>query len=262
MGSISIVDCERFLAKKTVEASAITARKYYLALSAAFDRARTWGMVKKNVWRDVKKPRVPETLPLFLTRDEFVKLRMAILDDAFRHLVEFAAMTGMRLGELRAMRWDWVDMNRRVVVVRNSSEFTTKSKKSRVIPLCPDALMVLEQRTLVRHQSSSFVFHRLGRPLSEDAVSHGFKRAVRRAGLRDQLHFHSLRHTFASWLVEAGASLYHVSRLMGHASPTTTAIYAHLAPDQLHSVLAPLSLSPPSPVDKESTQRGRPDGSF
>jgi hypothetical protein len=70
------------------------------------------------------------------------------------------------------------------------------------------------------------------------------------------------RHTFASWLVEAGASLYHVTRLMGYASPTTTAIYAYLVPDQLHSVLAPLSLSPCSPAYQDAAPPEPPDGAF
>ena len=68
-----------------------------------------------------------------------------------------------------------------------------------------------------------------GRPNEED-VSKRFKRYVRMAGLSDDIHFHSLRHTYASWLVMAGVDLFRVKELLGHVDISTTMRYAHLAP--------------------------------
>jgi site-specific recombinase XerD len=64
-------------------------------------------------------------------------------------------------------------------------------------------------------------------------ISRCFKTAVRKAGINENIHFHSLRHTFASWLVQKGVSLYEVSRLLGHTNIKTTQIYSHLAPGNL-----------------------------
>jgi len=240
MHTIKRADCERFLAKKTSKASAWTARMYRLALGAIFERAKTWGHVLENPWRKVAKPRPPEVLPVFFTREEFKTLRGKIVDRDFRDLVTVAALTGLRSGELRAMEWDWLDLSRRTLTVKNSEHFKTKSKRTRVVPLCDEALTVLVGRR--ERTKSPPVFTRGGRVLTESYVSHAFKKVVDAAELPSRLHFHSLRHTFASWLVQDGVSLYQVARLLGHSSTAVTEIYAHLVPQDMHNVLAPLHL--------------------
>jgi len=66
-----------------------------------------------------------------------------------------------------------------------------------------------------------------------DFMAKRFKEAIRACGLDPRLHFHSLRHTFASLLVKDGVSLYHVQKLLGHSSPRVTEIYAHLGGSEL-----------------------------
>ncbi|MDR3596139.1 tyrosine-type recombinase/integrase, partial [Clostridium sp.] len=70
---------------------------------------------------------------------------------------------------------------------------------------------------------------------TKDLISNNFKAAIRRAELNDKYHFHTLRHTFASWLVQKGVSIYEVSKLLGHADIKTTEIYAHLKENNLRS---------------------------
>jgi site-specific recombinase XerD len=65
-----------------------------------------------------------------------------------------------------------------------------------------------------------------------------FKKAVRAAGLNDAIHFHSLRHTGASWLAMAGVPLFHIQRLLGHSSPAVTQIYAHLTDRDLQDAIS------------------------
>jgi site-specific recombinase XerD len=239
---VSIADCERFCATKTADASVWTARKYYLALAAAFERAKSWGHITDNPWRKVKKPKTPEVLPEYFTREQFRALLAVISDRNFRELVTVAALTGLRRGELLAMQWDWVDLARRVVTAKNTKDFTTKSKKSRVVPLCDEVMAVLLSRSERENRKSGYVFHWEGNHLSEDRVSRKLKLALEKAELSPTLHWHSLRHTFASWLVQGGVSLYQVSKLLGHSSTIVTEKYAHLAPTEMHAVLSPLHL--------------------
>jgi site-specific recombinase XerD len=242
LSNLTPADCERFLAKKTADASAWTARKYFLALGAAFERARTWGHITDNPWRKMKKPRTPEVIPAYFTREQFSTLLAKIQNRDFRELVTVAALTGLRRGELLAMEWNWLDFSRRVLTVTNSERFTTKSKRARVVPMCDEVFKVLLSRRERMSTESGLVFHWHGRRLSENKVSRRMKKAVRDAKLPETLHFHSTRHAFASWLVQGGVSLYQVARLLGHSSTAVTEKYAHLVPSDMHGILGPLHL--------------------
>jgi integrase len=184
----------------------------------------------------------PQMLPVYFTRDQFGHLLSKIEDRDLRELVTMAALTGLRLGELLAMTWTWVDLSRKTITVQNSVTFTTKCKRARIVPLSEEAYEVLIARRERMQDGIQHVFTRRGRDMNSVRESKMFKKAVRESGLPDTLHFHSLRHTFASWLVQSGASLCQVSQLLGHSSTNVTEIHAHLVPNQMHGVISALKL--------------------
>jgi integrase len=233
-------DIERFLTKKKEEASDWTARKHYTALASAFEAATKWGYVTRNPWRAVKKPKAREIYPLHLSKAEFNSFLEAIDDPEFRELCVCALTTGMRQGELVSLRWKDVDLDNKLIHVQNSEVFTTKNKRNRLIPMNEALYHMLSIRK--KAGSCDFVFHRNRRRLNPDTVSRKFKSAIRRAGLNDKFHFHSLRHTFATWLVESNVSLYQVQRLLGHRNVSTTQVYSHIKPEQLHDAVNKLTL--------------------
>ena len=213
-------DIERFLSKKRTEASVWTARKYYLALAAAFETAKRWGHIDSNPFRAVAKPKPPEAQPVFFTVDEFRLLLGVIHNQDFSDLIVTAVLTGMRLGELLSLEWPAVDFTGRCISIRNTTTFTTKSKRGRVIPMNDQLWRLLQTRCVRSSSASHLVFHLHGHQMSQSCATHQLKRAVRAAGLNDRLHFHSLRHAFASLLGQAGVSLYEVQKLLGTSSPT------------------------------------------
>jgi site-specific recombinase XerD len=100
----------------------------------------------------------------------------------------------------------------------------------------------------VKHSQEigEYVFTHRGRKIAEDCLSQLFKRAVRdkKAGLNERLHWHSLRSSFASWLVIDGVSIYAVSKLLGHSSVAITQKhYAHLSTENLHNDVNRISVS-------------------
>ena len=89
------------------------------------------------------------------------------------------------------------------------------------------------QKKHKRNYENPKIFTQYGEAIDADKLSRFFKRYVLRAKVNPKLNFHSLRHTFASWLVQKGVSIYVVSRLLGHSDVKTTQIYAHLRQDDL-----------------------------
>ena len=232
---VGVREIERFLSEKTSEASVWSARKYYISLASAFETARRWHLISQNPFRQVQKPKAPEIHPAYFKLHEFQKLLAFTPNEDFKILCVCAVSTGLRLGELSALRWKDVDLSRKGIIVQNSHEFITKSKENRVVPLNERP----SKELAMRKEGSQFelVFHRDGLKLEKDYVSKTFKKCVGDAELNAKLHFHSLRHTFASWLVQDGVSLYEVQKLLGHSSISVTQVYSHLQPEGLHSTV-------------------------
>jgi len=162
-----------------------------------------------------------------------------------RSMLIVALHSGMRRGEILALRWQDIDFNRGILTVHKS-----KNKEKRGIPLTErlqETLKALKEETKVIDISGR-VF-----PISASSVRQAFVRACEKAGVED-FRFHDLRHTFATRLVQGGIDLYRVQRLLGHKSITMTMRYAHHHPESLRECVAVL--------DKSITNlsQSRPDG--
>lgn len=82
-----------------------------------------------------------------------------------------------------------------------------------------------------------------GRGLKVGYVGHRFKKFIRKAGLSEEIHFHSLRHTGATWLVQNGVSIYAVQKLLGHSNISVTQVYSHLETESLFNSIEKISIS-------------------
>lgn len=195
--------------------------------------------------------RVPRRLPRWLSDDEASRLLDA-MPDAWRSMVFVALRTGMRIGELRGLRWTDVDFPRGVVVVRRSHpgrtdmpETSPKSGSDRLVALSPEALSVMQQlRTQARDVDSTAKVWPGARShaRSTRACWSAMKRA-RNAAKLERVSWHTLRHTCASWLVMRGVSLRIVQAVLGHASIRQTEVYAHLSPGfAFHTAMAMLDV--------------------
>lgn len=233
--SIGMREIEHFLSVKRQEASEWTARKYYGSLAAAFEKAVQWNYLEENPFRKVPKPKGREILPAFFTESDFRLLLSVIADRDFKELCITALLTGLRLSELLNLRWNDLDFSSKVILIRNTEKFTTKTRKNRIVPMSDELYRLLKGRKEAIRFECEVVFHnKNGGELLYTSVSQKFKKYIRRAGLNDKLHFHSLRHSFATALVSSGVSLYAVQKLLGHTTIRTTEIYSHLMPQQLH----------------------------
>ncbi len=227
-------DVDRYKTARVRRVKPITVNKELSTLKAAFNIAVRWDYIETNPFVGVTRLRIPEKPPEYFTREEVRMLEEETGGEWLHDLIVLAVNTGMRAGELTSLRWQNVDLNRRIIHVVSSGDFKTKTGRARIVPLNARACALLAER---RGRGEDYVLTMYGRQIRKNWVSSAFKKIVRRLELRDELHFHSLRHTFASWLVQDGVSLYQVGRLLGHSTARTTEVYAHLQPETMHDVV-------------------------
>ncbi|MGB6032090.1 MAG: site-specific integrase [Bacteroidota bacterium] len=176
--------------------------------------------------------KTPQRPPVYLKKEEFKQLMDAVKDPLLRDVFLFAVPTGFRKGEIINLKFTGLDIQKRQVTIENSEVFTTKSGKSRTVPL-NDALVEMLSRTESERNGCEYVFHRNGYRLNYLYLTHRFKKYIVDLRLNPKSKCHSLRHTAASWLVDANVSLDVVQKILGHANISTTQIYSHLAPSTL-----------------------------
>jgi len=211
-------------------------------LKAAFNTARRWKMVDSNIFEGVSFAEVPERAPVFFSRSDFEKLLQNIKHNWLKEAVVFSVVTGVRRGELVNLRWQDVDLQRRVIQIQSNGAFKTKQGRKRTIPLNKTALLLL--RSKQGKDTSEYLFTHNGKQIDDEWLSQAFRKAVKDAKLgKEGLHWHSLRHTFSSWLVQDGASLFQVQQLLGHVDSKTTQVYAHLQPSEMHSTVNRIDLA-------------------
>jgi len=179
----------------------------------------------------VKKIRFDNKRVRFLSLEESHRLLNA-LKESSQQLYEMALISlhcGLRAGEIFSLQWKDVDLEHGLITLLD-----TKSGRTRTLSMTDDIKEIL---TLEGEREGIVFPARNGRRI--DKISNSFFKAVDKAGLnngvtdrRQKVTFHTLRHTFASWLVMEGISLYQVKELLGHASLTMTERYSHLAPDK------------------------------
>lgn len=228
--AIGPLNFEAFLSKRLEQVSAVRVNIELRALRALFTLACTCKLLEENPLSGVRPVRVPHREPRSLNPEEFHRLLGSIHEPDFRNFVIVAVCTALRAGELASLRWDDVDWQGRIVHLRNQDEFVTKGKRGRDIPLNRRAEQALRS---LPHLGELVFINRRGGPCTVHSLSVRFKAYVRRAGLSEEIHLHSVRHTAASWMVERRVPLPHVKEILGHASITTTMIYVHSTIDHL-----------------------------
>ena len=227
------------LKKEQGKLAAESTKKTLSLLGQIFRQAQRWGIYEGPIPTDnVKAPQSDSRRMRFLTKSE-AKTLLDSLHSRSLHLWRMALTslyTGLRAGEIFQLRWEHVNFTCGTITVMDA-----KNTENRVVHMPEQVQRVLKSWHVQSKGKSGFLVfpkqNTRNTPLSE--IGSHFKVIVKDCGLNDGINdrrycivFHSLRHTYASWLVQAGVPLYTVQKLMGHKTITMTQRYAHLAPDQ------------------------------
>ncbi|MBU0519597.1 site-specific integrase, partial [bacterium] len=161
--------------------------------------------------------------PLCLTQDEKIRFLNVISEDPEHEKVfRFMLLSGVRRAEVIGLDWSDIDLESKVINIQQ-----TKTHKVRKIPITIELWQLLS--SIERSKPKPFEY-------SPDWLSALFRRYAGKAGLRPELHLHSLRHTVATDLVNQGVPIHQVKDFMGHSKITTTQIYLHSVDDDLRRV--------------------------
>ena len=190
----------------------------------------------------------PKTLPAVLSRPEVLRLFAALPDNRYRTLIRTAYACGLRIGEVVRLRVADIDSQRGVLVVRQG-----KGRKDRLVPLSP-ALLDELRAYWRRYRPAEWLFpgQKRGRHLNLSALQRTFARLVRPLGFGKAVSMHTLRHSYATHLLEAGVDVVTLQRLLGHRDLSTTARYLHGSTHHLRRAPSPLDalLATPAPAER------------
>lgn len=206
-----------------------TTNRYLAVMRAVLRAAVNWGWLQHAP--QIQMFPLSETEPRFITREQFARL-LAELPPHMKPVAQFAVLTGLRTANIRELIWSRVDLERAHVWIPAQS---TKGGRAIGIALSEDAVNVLKGIKRAEGQDRVFLYE--GRPVSNAYGKRAWRHACKRAELAG-LRFHDLRHTWASWLMQAGVPPYAIQSLGGWASPKMVERYAHLSPEHLKQYAA------------------------
>jgi site-specific recombinase XerD len=201
----------------------------------------------KKTWSIAETPYPKRAfhLPSILSREEVARLIDAALTPYHRTLLMTLYSTGVRRAELTHLKVSDIDSKRMVIHVQGG-----KGRKDRDVMLSPKLLEALREHWRgLQRKPSAWLFpgnrwHTGDTPIDTKVVWNACKEAAQRAGLQKSVHPHTLRHCFATHLLEDGADLRTIQILLGHNDPKETAHYLHLSQRHLHAASSPLDSLP------------------
>jgi site-specific recombinase XerD len=193
----------------------------------------------------VPSRRGPRKLPVIYSQEEVHRIIQSAGSPKYRLAFMTAYGSGLRLGELLNLKVSDIDSDRMTIVVKSG-----KGNRDRHA-LLPKSLLneLTPYYRLFRPESWLFYSTSKDRKLSQDSVSRAFKEAKRKAGVTREGGMHTLRHCFATHLLEAGTDIKTLQHLLGHAEISSTMVYLHVTNKLVLSVVSPLDATPCDEVD-------------
>lgn len=183
----------------------------------------------------LQRPRKSRILPKILSKEEVIDLLRATYNLKHRTILVLMYSCGLRVSEVLGLRLTHIDIDRRQLIIVQS-----KGRKDRYAVLAESAVPLVINY-VSSYKPRTFLFEgEKGGKYSATSVRAFLRRSCRRAGITKRITPHTLRHSYATHLIENGVNLRLVQELLGHAKPETTMIYTHVAKKDLLSVRSPL----------------------
>ena len=234
LGEKEIKEYLLYLIRKK-KASTSTVNQCYHALKFLYE------ITLNRVWVMARVPRVKsfKQLPIVLDKEEVESLFSVTKNLKHRAILMLIYSSGLRLMEAAHLKVTDIDSKRMLLRIKQG-----KGRKDRYTILSKVALEVLrEYWSQYRPKEWLFAGRLPGKPLTGRSIQKVLIKAKKLAGIKKSATVHTLRHSFATHLLEAGTNLYHIQLLLGHRSLNTTTIYLHVSRKELARIVSPLDLA-------------------
>jgi len=193
-------------------------------------------VMKDNRINEQHRPRHDGRLPQVLSQDEISKILAMESNPKHRLLLMLVYSSGLRVSEVVALKREHIDLSRKVIYVRLG-----KGRKDRCTLLSEKAARFIAEYCAYNNiETWLFPGQIAGRPLTIRSAQHIFDKAARHAKIVKAVSIHSLRHAFATHLLENGTDIRYIQELLGHSSVRTTERYTHVARRSILSIKSPL----------------------
>ena len=189
-----------------------------------------WEMVQ------IQRPKLPKDLPMVLSKSEVNKILDVTINLKHRAAIMTAYSGGLRLGEVCMLKPKDIDVARSQIRIDHG-----KGQKTRYTILSSKLLVTLREYWM-RYRPGTYLFEGQikGKPITNGALRKAFDKSCLKAGIKKEVCFHTLRHSFATHLLEQGVNLRIIQHLLGHSSIKTTTIYTHLVNFKTGDITSPL----------------------
>ena len=229
---IDMIDVRGFIAEQIGRGlSKITVSRRLSSIRSFFKFLYREGYIKCNPAKLVSNPRVPKLLPRFLTVDDVFSLiekpeGIGFIPARDRAILELLYSSGLRVAELAGLNMDDINIRESLIKVRG------KGRKERIVPVGSKAIDALKsytiERILLKSKDNALFLNRMGTRLTDRGVRRIVVKYAKALFIQGRIGPHTLRHSFASHLLQGGADLRVIQELLGHSSLSTTQRYTHL----------------------------------
>lgn len=228
---ITTEDVKRFLVKNMHKSKASSVILFLAAIKFAYTL-----IFHKDITIQIKRPKKEKTLPSVLSKREVKTLLNSISNQKSKLILSIIYACGLRVSELTNLKIKDLNFEEKIGQVRQA-----KGKKDRIFNI-PSFLEedLQEQVEKQERLKQEFLFTGPKGQLSTRNIQKIVKKAAQRAGLPDEVHTHTLRHSFATHLLENGIDIRKIQELLGHSSISTTEIYTHISRQELKKIKSPI----------------------
>ncbi len=194
-----------------------------------------WNILKFRGKIDIKFAKTPSKLPIVLSRDEIQSILATISNEKHNLIVALAYSGGLRVSEVTNLKIKDINLAELTIHIKGA-----KGNKDR-ITILPEKLVQNIEKLILNKELNDFVFaSERGGKLTERTAQKVFENALKKSGIQKEVTFHSLRHSFATHLLENGVDVRYVQELLGHANIRTTQLYTKVTNPSLKNIKSPL----------------------